>query len=68
MEVRPRVSGAKGTRGPLRTAALSVTPGTEFMKALGITSLLGSGVVVTVGVAEVVNIRTLDISVRRKGY
>ena len=68
MKVRPTVSGAKGTRGCLLTAALSVTPDTEFIKALGTTSLLGSGVVVTMGIAQVVNIRTLDISVRRKGY
>lgn len=54
--------------GCLLTAALSLTPDTEFSKALGTTSLLGSWVVVTMGIAEVVNIRMLDILVRRKGY
>lgn len=63
MEVRPTVSGAKGARGCLLTAALSVTPDTELIKALGMTSLLGRGVGVTLGIAEVVNIRTLDILV-----
>lgn len=50
------------------TTALSVTRDTKFIKALGTTSLLGSGVVVSMGIAEVVSMRTLDILVRRKGY
>lgn len=43
MEVRPTVSGAKRTRGCSLAAALSVTPGTVAIKAIGMTSLPDNG-------------------------
>lgn len=59
---------SKGNKGLLADCSALCHPDTEFIKALGTTSFLGSGVVLTMGIAEVANIRTLDILVRRKSY
>lgn len=50
----------------LLAGCTTVTPGTGSIKATSTTTLPGRGIAVTMGIAQVVNIRTLYIPVRTK--